>query len=269
MNLRGASADALATLADQLTAALAAGADAAGVGEDLFSVAGVLRSEPALRRVATDVSVAGEAKQALAREIFGGRVADATMDLVGTAVARRWTATRDLADALEHLGVVAVVRSADESSARLADELFTFDQVVQGDAGLRDALSDPARSLEDKGALLHSLLDGKVLPATTTLAEQALTGSYRTVSMALGRYRQVAAEVHEQKVATVRVAQPLGEDERQRLTDALARKYDRDIHLNVVVDPDVIGGIRVEIGDDVIDGTVASRLDDARRKLAG
>jgi F-type H+-transporting ATPase subunit delta len=49
----------------------------------------------------------------------------------------------------------------------------------------------------------------------------------------------------------------------------LARQYDRPVHLNVVVDPDVIGGIRVEIGDDVIDGTVVSRLDDARRRLAG
>jgi F-type H+-transporting ATPase subunit delta len=70
-------------------------------------------------------------------------------------------------------------------------------------------------------------------------------------------------------VATVRVARPLADGDRQRLADVLARTYDRQIHLNVVVDPEVIGGIRVEIGDDVIDGTVASRLDDARRRLVG
>ena len=75
--------------------------------------------------------------------------------------------------------------------------------------------------------------------------------------------------MHGQRVATVRVAHPLSDADRQRLTDALSRQYDRQIHLNVVVDPDVLGGIRVEIGDDVIDGTVANRLDDARRKLAG
>ncbi len=41
------------------------------------------------------------------------------------------------------------------------------------------------------------------------------------------------------------------------------------MHLNLVVDPTIIGGMRVEIGDDVIDGTVSSKLDEARRRLAG
>ena len=45
--------------------------------------------------------------------------------------------------------------------------------------------------------------------------------------------------------------------------------YDTTVHLNVLVDPDVLGGIRVEIGDQVIDGTIAGRLDGARRALAG
>ena len=68
----------------------------------------------------------------------------------------------------------------------------------------------------------------------------------------------------------MRVARDAGDaEDAQRLQDALARQYGRPVHLNVVVDPEVIGGIRVEIGDDVIDGTVASRLDDARRRLAG
>jgi F-type H+-transporting ATPase subunit delta len=75
--------------------------------------------------------------------------------------------------------------------------------------------------------------------------------------------------VHDERVVTVRVAHPLTDAERQRLTGALSRQYGRQLHLNVVIDLDVIGGIRVEIGDDVIDGTVASRLDEARRKLAG
>jgi F-type H+-transporting ATPase subunit delta len=65
------------------------------------------------------------------------------------------------------------------------------------------------------------------------------------------------------------VARELSDADRQRLQGALARQYDRPVHLNVVVDPEVVGGVKVEIGDDVIDGTVASRLDDARRRLAG
>ena len=116
---------------------------------------------------------------------------------------------------------------------------------------------------------MRSLLDGKALPATVALAQQALAGTYRTVAAALRPTSRSPPTVHGQRVATVRVAHPLSDADRQRLTDALSRQYDRQIHLNVVVDPDVLGGIRVEIGDDVIDGTVANRLDDARRKLAG
>jgi F-type H+-transporting ATPase subunit delta len=79
----------------------------------------------------------------------------------------------------------------------------------------------------------------------------------------------VAAESQGETVATVRVARPLASDEQRRLAGLLSSQYDTTVHLNVVVDPEVVGGMRVEIGDEVIDGTIASRLDEARRRLAG
>ena len=263
--MRGASADAYAATAGALTGA----GDAGTVGRDLFGVADLLRAEPALRRVATDASVAGDAKAGLIREVLSGKVSDLALAVVTIAVAQRWTASRDLADALERLGVVAVAQSAGGDAGRLEDELFAFGQIVQDNAELRDALSDPARSRDDKSRLLSDLLGDKVLPATVTLVQQSLSGSYRTVGAALADYQKVAAEVRGERVATVRVARPLADADRQRLADALSRTYERQIHLNVVVDPEVIGGVRVEIGDDVIDGTVSSRLDEARRRLAG
>ena len=263
--MRGASADAYAATAGALRGA----GDAGTVGRDLFGVADLLRAEPALRRVATDASIEGDAKAGLIREVLSGKVSDLTLAVVTIAVAQRWTASRDLADALERLGVVSVAQSAGGDAGRLEDELFAVGQVVQHNAELRDALSDPARSRDDKSRLLSDLLGDKVLPATVTLVQQSLSGSYRTVGAALADYQKVAAEVRGQGVATVRVARPLADTDRQRLADALSRTYERPIHLNVVVDPDVIGGVRVEIGDDVIDGTVSSRLDEARRRLAG
>ena len=265
MAFRGASAGAYAAT-EQV---LAQGGDAARVGQNLFGVADLLRSEASLRRVATDVSVPAEAKTGLLREVLGGKVSTEALDVVVEAVSQRWTASRDLADALEQLGVVSVVRSAADDAVRLEDELFAVAQLVKANPVLRDALSDPARSRQDKAALIRDLLGDKTLPATVALVQQSLSGSHRTVGVALAEYTKVAADVRGQRVATVRVAQPLADAEKQRLADALSRTYDRTVHLNVVVDPEVIGGIRVEIGDDVIDGTVASRLDDARRKLAG
>ena len=67
----------------------------------------------------------------------------------------------------------------------------------------------------------------------------------------------------------MRTARELGDGRAGRLVEALGKQYRTDVHLHVVVEPDLVGGLRVEIGDDVIDGTVASRLDDARRRLAG
>ena len=131
MLLRGASAEALAALLEKLEGALRGEADAARVGDDLFNVAGLLREEPGLRRVATDVSVDADAKQGLARQILEGKVDPVSLDVVGAAFGRRWTAARDLADTLEHLGEVAVVRSAGEDSGRLADELFLVSRTVK------------------------------------------------------------------------------------------------------------------------------------------
>ena len=265
LGVRGASAEALAVLSEKLDAA----SDMAQAGADLFSVAAVLRSEPALRRVMTDVSVSGEAKAGLADQIFSGKVSATVLDLVKAAVGQRWTATRDLADVLEHLGVVATVKSAGSEAERLSDELFQVGQVVQHTPELRDALSDPARSVEDKRGLVRGLLDDKALPATVALVEQALAGTHRTVNVALREYQKLAAEVHGKSVATVRVARALSDGDTRRLTESLSRKYGRAVHLDMVVDPEVIGGIRVEIDDEVIDGTVSTRLDDAGRKLAG
>ena len=263
--MRGASADAYAAAA----AVLPGTGDLGRVGQDLFGTADLFRAEPGLRRVATDVSIPGEAKAELLRGVLAGKVSAEALEVVTAAVSHRWTAGRDLGDALEQLGVVATVRSTGGDATRLENEVFAVGRLVQATPELRDALSDPARSRGDKADLVKGLLGDKVLPATVTLVQQALSGSHRTVAVALAAYQKVAAEVRGEGVATVRVARPLADADRDRLAGALARTYGRDVHLNVIVDPEVIGGIRVEIGDDVIDGTVSSRLDDAGRRLAG
>ena len=269
-SLRGSSAEALQVLGVQVDGDRNTLEEFATLGDDLFRVAALLRSEPALRRAVTDVSTPAEAKASLVHGLLEGKVGAPALDLLAQAVALRWVAARDLADALEHLGVVAVVRSAGRrESVRLSDELFIIGQVVEESADLRIALSDPVRSTEDKRELLRRLLEQRALPATVALVEQALAGSFRSFHAAITEYQKVAAATQGEGVALVRVARDLSEGERSRLEQALSTQYGRPVHLNIEVDPSLLGGMRVEVGDDVIDGTVVSRLDDARRRLAG
>jgi F-type H+-transporting ATPase subunit delta len=266
--LRGASAEALAELSRQAITTRTL-SDAATLGEQLFGVASVVRRDVALRRALTDSSVEGESRAGLARAVFGKALDQPALDLVADAAGRRWIASTDLTDALEQVAVAATVRSAGASGKQVGDELFAVRQLVDDNPSLRGALADHSRSAEDRSGLLLGLLGGKTLPATGVLVGQAVTRERGSVETALQEYLDLAAEALEEVVATVRTARELSADEQKRLAAALAQQYGKDIQLHVVVDPELIGGLRVEIGDDVIDGTVVSRIDEARRLLAG
>ena len=141
--------------------------------------------------------------------------------------------------------------------------------MVDTSAELRSALADPSRTSTDRGGLLAGLLSGKVESATETLVAEAVSRGRGSVDAALDEYLELAAEALEETVVTVHTARELSDADQQRLSDALSKQYSTTVQLHVVLDPALIGGLRVEIGDDVIDGTVANRLDDARRHVAG
>jgi F-type H+-transporting ATPase subunit delta len=117
--------------------------------------------------------------------------------------------------------------------------------------------------------LLTNLLGERVLPATLTLVEQAVASGTGNVEKVLHRYERVAAAAQDEILAVVRTARELGDTELRRLSTALGQQYATTVHLHVVVDPDLVGGLRIEIGDDRIDGAISSRIDDARRRLVG
>lgn len=269
--MQGSSGDSLTRLSTELASAIEGGADGGAVGASLFQAADVLRAQPALRRAATDPSTPAEAKSALATGLFESHLDPSATPLVASASGMRWARSGDLAAALEQLGVVALVRSAESRGEgdRLEDELFRFGRAVDDHPELRDALSDPARSVADKQSLVRHLLEGRATDGTVRLAERSVSGVHLTVARAIDTYTRLAASTRNRLVALVRTARPLTDDEHTRLGAVLARQYDRPVHLNVIEDRSLIGGLRVEIGDQVIDGTIASRLDDARRRLVG
>jgi len=269
--MRGTSRASLAAAADRVEPLLGS-PDAQSLGSELFSVAQLLDSSAALRRALTDPNRPGQDKADLVGRLLSGKVSGVTLDVVQGLVRDRWSETRDLADACEHLAVVAVVADA-ERSGRLEsveDELFRFGRLAAGTPDLVRALDDRDASVERKRALVRRLLEGKVTPQTLLLAEQAATAPRgRRFETAIEEFTKIAADRKERLIATVTSAVPLTEAHRQRLTAALTRIYGRAIHVDVQVDPEVVGGLNVQVGDEVIDATVLSRLEDARRRLAG
>ncbi|UPK73895.1 F0F1 ATP synthase subunit delta [Nocardioidaceae bacterium SCSIO 66511] len=269
--MRGVSAKALTSVLESVDQQVENGADAHGLGDELFEFVALLDSEPGLRRILTDPSTETTAQEGLVHRILGDRLGAATLEVIGTAVRSRWSATRDMSDALEQAGVAAHVAGADKAGRldEVEDELFRFGRVVVSDAQLRSALTDRGVPAGPKRTLVDRLLAEKASPATVSLARQAAVARAKGFEATLAEFAEFAASRRNRLVATARVAAALSDQEKQRLATALGRKYGRDVHVNVVVDPSVVGGVAVEVGEDIIDGTVSSRLEDARRRIAG
>jgi F-type H+-transporting ATPase subunit delta len=163
---------------------------------------------------------------------------------------------------------VAAADAAGELDA-LETELFEVGRLVQTDAELRGVIADRTVPAAAKGSLLSDLLGGKVADSTLALAVQAAVGRTGSFERSLAGFGDAAAARRQRLLAEVRVAFPLDDASATRLAAALGKKYGRDVHLNIVVDPSVVGGISVSVGDEVVDGTMSTRLETARRQLAG
>jgi F-type H+-transporting ATPase subunit delta len=265
--MRGVSRASLAEAKEQLAGI---GGDISLVGDEMFAVTTLLDGEAALRRLLTDPARSASARQALATELLRNRVSEQTLELVTGLAGARWSEPGDLADAAEQLAVLAIAETADAAGTldELEDELFRFGRVVNAQPELRAILANPFVDPERKRQLLAALLDGKVTPQTLRLIIQAAVHPRgRSLDASLAEYARLAAERRERVLAEVHVAVGLSGEERRRLVAALAAAYGHDVHLNVVLDPQVIGGMTIRVGDELIDGSMAGRLAALRRGL--
>jgi F-type H+-transporting ATPase subunit delta len=270
--MRGVSRTSFAELTDRLYAAIGGPAAANVTGEELFAVTHLLDHEHALRRALSDAAKPAAEKTAVATSLLRGKIAPATLDLVVAAVSARWATPGELADATEQLGVLAIVETAAAAGQLddLEDDLFRFGRIVASQPGLKDALSGQGLPVQGRRELLGALLDGKVTQAALRLITEAVTDPRgRHLDTILDLYARLAAERRQRLIAVVRVAAALPPEQRHRLATALAAAYGHEVQVNIVLDPDVMGGMSVQIGNDLIDGTVASRLASVRRRLAG
>ena len=240
--------------------------------DELFAVARVFDQQPTLRRALTDPSGQPGDRSQLARQLFASRLSDDALDMVETVARLRWSRPLDLVEATTLLATEASLDAADARGEleNVEDELFRFGRIVEGSRDLSLILVDRTAPTAGKVGLLDRLLSGRVSPVTEQLLRNVLTASYAGApGVEVERLSDAASRRRGESVARVTTAVPLTPEQERRLTDVLGRLYGRRIGLQVTVDPSVLGGLVVRVGDEVIDGSVVHRLEDAQRRLAG
>lgn len=272
--LAAASREALAAARARLTelaAGLPEAAGISGVADGLFAVVRLLDTSGQLRRTLGDPTTPARNKNELLDSLLGSQLDPLPMRVLQEAVAQRWSSARDLVDGIEVLAAQArfLVAEADGTLDAVEDELFRFARIVAHDPELRAVLTDRALDNERKRALLDGLLADKASPATLSIITQlVLSPRGRTLEDGLEEYAALAAAVRSRSVATVTSAVALDDEQQARLSAALTQSLGRSVQVQVEVDPAVIGGLLVRVGDEVIDGSTLHRLREARRALA-
>jgi F-type H+-transporting ATPase subunit delta len=264
--MRSSTRSALASTREALTA-LGDGADLA-TGAEILSAGRTIAGSPQLLTVFADATADPAGKRILVQRVFAGQ-SDGTRAVLGAVVSHRWSSKQDLLAGVEDAGVRAVARSAGPDIS-IERELFMFEGAVRSEAGLELALGTKLGSPDQKAALVGRLLDGKASAQTITILSHLVQQPRRRrIGELVREASQMVADEADQVVAVVTSAAPLGHEQRDRIGRGLANRYGRVINLNEVVDPSVVGGVRIQIGGDVIDGTVRTRLRQLKLELAG
>ena len=243
-----------------------------GFGTELFQVADTLMSSGSLRRAMTDPARPGEDKAQLVGNLYGGKTASAVVDLLSGMVRSRWSADEDFGQAVEELGLASILASA-QAAGRLLEveeQLFRVERLLASDRELRSTLWNIEIDADRRAGLLDSLLADRAHEETRAIVRRLVAVPRAgSLSSALRRVGEIAAARRQRLVASVTAASPLTQAQEARLAQILSRSYGSDVQVNVGIDPQVLGGLRVQIGAEVIDATMLTRLQDARRRFTG
>lgn len=262
-----ATRQSLSTSRAALTA-LGAAVDLA-CAEELFAAARAIGSSLQLRAMLSDAATEASEKKAVIDAVFAKSLGDTALKLLTVAASDRWSSDDDLLGGIEDLGLRAAAVSV-AAGVSIEAELFAIGRAVTSDAALELALGSKLGETAAKVTLITTLLDGKVSAQTLAIVRHLLQlPRGRRIGALLRHAASVVADQSGLAVATVTSAKPIAAAQLERLQKGLAQSYGKELRINAVVDPALIGGIRVQVGDDVIDGSVASKLNELRLQLAG
>ena len=244
--------------------------DAAVFATNLFTILSVLSTSIGVRRALTDNSRDASAKADLISNLFGKNISSPAQSLLALAASLRWSSPGEIADAIENLAVEAEAAAADKNGEleRLENQLFEFARVLRANPELRQALNTSADTDQGKISLLESVVKGKYVNSTLNLLRRVISlRRGRSIDSTLAAYSHYVSARKDRLVAHVKSAVELSDAQLTKLVAALSKQMGRDVHINVEIDPRVLGGISVRYADDVIDGTISNRLTQAGRAL--
>ena len=245
--------------------------DAWRIGNELFTITKVLDDSIQLERALTDPSRPVADKVAVLKELLGDNAHPMTMEIMTDLVSRRWSRARDIANAVEDFGVDAMMYYADATDATLqvSIELSELHSALLNLPVVRAKLYDYQATSEARVKLFREVFSGKTLnKVTMRLAEHATCNLRRrryleTIQWLINKFSRHMGE----SMVTVTTATPLKKEQIKLLVEVYSAKVGRQVHINSVVDPTVLGGMRIQVGDEVTDNTVVAQLQNLHRKV--
>lgn len=245
--------------------------DAWRIGNELFTITKVLDDSIQLERALTDPSRPVADKVAVLKELLGDNAHPMTMEIMTDLVSRRWSRARDIANAVEDFGVDAMMYYADatDTTLQVSIELSELHSALLNLPVVRAKLYDYQATSEARVKLFREVFSGKTLnKVTMRLAEHATCNLRRrryleTIQWLINKFSRHMGE----SMVTVTTATPLKKEQIKRLVEVYSAKVGRQVHINSVVDPTVLGGMRIQMGDEVTDNTVVAQLQNLHRKV--
>ncbi|WGD36613.1 F0F1 ATP synthase subunit delta [Lysinibacter sp. HNR] len=241
----------------------------AEAGEQLLLVARSLNENSALRSVIGDPVADDEAKITVVNRLFSDLLSEPALTLLQTVASSRWSSPEDVVGGLEDLGIRVFAVTA-PAGLSIDEEILAINVAVSSNSELELALGSTLSISDAKVALANRLLSGKASSATLSIVTHLVSMPRgRRIGELLTGAAKIVAEQMGFALATVRAAQSLDAARSERLQKSLSRSYGGPVKINLIIDPTIIGGLHIQIGDDVIDASVSSRLSELRRQLVG
>ena len=247
------------------------GEDAWRIGNELFTITSALDHNIQLERALTDPSRPVEDKVAVVKTLIGDQAHPLVMEIMSDLVSRRWSRVSDIANAVEDFGVDGMMYYADYTNTTLqvSIELAELHSALLNLPVVRTKLYDATVSSEARVKLLYSLIgDADFTKVTKRLAEHATCNLrnrryLQTIQWLINKFSRHMGE----SMVTVTTATPLSKEQVEKIIAIYSAKTGHPVHINSVVDPTVMGGMRIQVGDEVTDNTVVAQLQHLQRTV--